>query len=346
MPIIPTILERLIFFRLNKGPGPLFDMMSALAFRAISAALELGVFEALELGPLSCTELAQSTNTDERGLRALLLSLEPLGYVRQQGELFANTDMTRTWMLKGSPQSLVDLFRYTDNMLQRWEDLEDSIRAGAPVRTAAQWFQQHPEGWEAHHGGMRAAARLLAPQVVKLLRLPGSARRLLDLGGSHGEYSAAFCAEHPQLQATILDRAEARDLARTTIAEAGQADRVSFEEGDFITGELGQGFDVVLLFNVMRIFTPEQNQQLLGKVAGALNQGGQVFIMDQLGHSAASSFSRANARLVELELFNATQGRIYTPDEVMEILGHAGFSGRRQRPLPRSPGLGLVTATR
>ena len=32
MPVIPNFIERMVLLKLNKGPGPMLDMLGALAF--------------------------------------------------------------------------------------------------------------------------------------------------------------------------------------------------------------------------------------------------------------------------------------------------------------------------
>ena len=81
MPIIPTSIERLIFFQLNQAPGPLLDLFGAVAFRIVLSGIKLGVFDTLQAGPISAGELARILGADERGIAMLLDTLTTLGYV-------------------------------------------------------------------------------------------------------------------------------------------------------------------------------------------------------------------------------------------------------------------------
>ena len=346
MPLQPNLMERFVFFNLNEGPGPILDLMGALAYKAICVALRLDVFEALGGGPLPEGELAQRVKADPRGLSILLEALEALGYVRKTDGRYANTAMTGRWMLKSSPGNIASLFDSFGGMLERWSYLEDAIRRGEPALKGGEWMDAHPERWNEYHRGMRSIARLVSGEIASKVKLPAGARTLLDMGGSHGLYAIGFCRRHPGLKATILDWKQAREVAEETIAAEGMSDRVSFLEGDFVADSLGGVYDVALAFNVIRIFLPPQATELFRKTAQALSPGGRIVIMDQLDTGMSTPFTKANALLIKLELFNSTHGKLYDTDEISRLLVSGGFSDPRVIKLRRSPGACLVVATK
>ena len=50
MPLRMSLMERMVFVHSNLGPGPMADMFGGLAFKAVLAAVEIGVFEGLADG--------------------------------------------------------------------------------------------------------------------------------------------------------------------------------------------------------------------------------------------------------------------------------------------------------
>lgn len=80
----------------------MLDALGAWAFKAVSIALKLGVFEALSGSPLMAEETARQIKADERGISLLLETLGTLGYVRKQDGRYANTAMTVKWSRLGS----------------------------------------------------------------------------------------------------------------------------------------------------------------------------------------------------------------------------------------------------
>ena len=346
MPIRPNLIERTILLTLNQGPGPMLDVLGALAFKAIYTALKLGVFDVLEEGNLSAAELAHRIDTDERGTALLLQALEALGYVTRQGGRYANTPMASRWMARSSPESLASAFPYARDLLERWDRLDEAIRQGGPPISAWEWLDQHPERWEHYHAAMLTAARVVDKEILTKVKLPSTARRLIDLGGGHGLHAISFCRRYPALSAIVFDWPQARKVAEETIAAEDMGDQVSFQEGDFWEDDLGRGYDVALLFNIIHMYRPARNVTLLRKVAEALNPNARVIIMDQMAMRTSGPTARATAGLLGLDLFMEVSGQTYPPDQVVDWLRKAGFASTRWIPLRRSPGCALVVGVK
>jgi predicted O-methyltransferase YrrM len=347
MPLMPNMLERVIFFKMNEGPGPMMELIGALGYKAVSVSVKLGVFEALAAGPMTVDRLATKLEVSRRGLSVLLAALEGLGYVTVQDGSCANTAMTARWMVGSSPDCVAGLFGHFDDMLERWAFMDESIRRGEPALDGNEWFRKRPERWHAYHDSMRIIANLVSGEVISKVKLPKGAKKLLDMGGSHGLYSIRFCRKYPGLTAVVLDLEQAREVAEETIAGEAMSDRVVFRAGDFLTDDLGGPHDAALLFNVIRMFKPDQATDVFRKTAGALVSGGRIVVMDQLASGMLPSrFSRANAQLINLELFGALKGETHTGESIAKLLGDAGYRDARIIALRRSPGTSLVTAVR
>ncbi|MBN2112545.1 MAG: methyltransferase [Acidimicrobiia bacterium] len=119
----------------------------------------------------------------------------------------------------------------------------------------------------------------LAECLAAALDLAG-VRRLLDLGGGSGVMSLALLRKNPALSVVVADIpavcAEGRRIAR----EKGLEDRISFWEGDLLSGELPRGFGAVLECDV-----GVYDAGLLAAVRPALDEGGRFFVADLLPES-------------------------------------------------------------
>src|SRR5262249_39928806 len=208
MPVLPSVVERLMMLALHRGPGPgpMLDFLGAQAFRAVSTGVRLGIFEAMAPGALSAREVADRVGADERGTELLLDALEALGYVRRRHRVYSNTAMTTRWLLRASPTSLAGGLPFFESMVfDRWGHLEESIRRGQPALPGPDWIAKHPDGWRMFQEAMIATARMAAPEVVSRVRLPRETARLLDVGGGPGFYTVAFCRRWPGRPATLFD---------------------------------------------------------------------------------------------------------------------------------------------
>lgn len=344
MPVLPNLIERLILFNFNRGPGLLLDIFGAGAFQAIALALKLGVFEAIGDGSIQTEDLARQIKCDKRGTKVLLEFLEAFGYVKGTNGGYANTSLTAKWLLRGSPFSLADMVKVWDSrVFEFWKmHLEESVLKGKPPLTIYEWFDQQPDGWRIFNSFEKAVARWAGEGIINKVKLPPKARKLLDIGGGHGMYSIMFCRRYPNLSAMVFDQPQSLAAALETIASENMIDRVSVHKGDFWVDDLGSGYDVALLFNIIHSYSPDKNAELLRKVAGTLNPGGLVVIFDQLAGTAVGPASKALARFFGLNYLATVGGQTYSVNEVSDWLLATSFANpRRIRSL-----LGLVIATK
>ncbi len=332
MPVFPNLIERQIL-RLNTGPTPLFDTLGAGALRAVDVAVKLGILETLGKGQLSPADLAKRANADERGTNILLEALEAFGYVKKRDKLYSNTRMTAKWLLGSSQTNFSDWAVPLQRLqLEFWDEyLEDAVRQGKPPLTIYEWFDKQPGRWKVAQAGFQSLAPFLAKVVVDKVRLPPAARRLIDVGGGHGFYSVEFCRRYPELSAVVFDMPGALETAQETIAQAKMGNRVSLQPGNFWRDELGSGFDVALLFNVIHGYPPDQNLQLFSKIAGALNPGGLLIIQDLFRGPTLGPATRALYRFWALSFFATMGGQLYTYRDVAPWLEKAGFTPRQVR---------------
>jgi len=344
MPLPFNITETIGLNLTNMGPGPMADILGALSFKALITAMRLDIFEILGHDRLTLAELAANAGADTTGLSYLVGVLENLGYLKCRRGTISNTAMTKKWMLKRSPFAIPELFASIHDASIRWDYLTDSITRGRPPLLGNEWLDQDPARWATYHQGLKCTARLISPAILKNIRIPRRSRTLLDLGGSHGYYCIQLCKKHPGLSGTILDWEPAGPVALQNIREAGLEGRVTFQPGDFLTGSIGSGNDVILLFNIIRILDRGALLALLSKVRGALSRDGMVVILDHMGYKPTSRFMGANALLILLEIFNSTIGRIHDASDVSAMLRETGFTRIRKKNLSRSPGLSIIQA--
>ena len=342
MPIIPNFLERLVMLTMNQAPAPTIDMYSAIANRAVSTSLRLGVFEVLRNEPLTAADIAVQIDADCRGIILLLDALEPLGYIRRVENLYKNTPIAEKWMIKDSPSTIAHLFQFFDTVIQRCDYLEETIRKGRPPIMGWEWFNKHPGSWEAYYAGMLDGARLSADEVVSKVDLALTAGSLLDVGGGHGLYSVRFCQRYRNLRAVIFDWSQALEVAKRTVDAAGMGDRITLKNGDMWEDNLGNEYDVVLIFNVIHMYSSEKNLILIQRVHDALKNGGTLVIMDQVASKGRGSAAKAIARLQGLQLFNSVMGQTYPSEEIVKWLESRGFTSVRAQMLRKAPSSGLV----
>ena len=343
MPIIPNFVER-VLLRLQPQLASFLDIWGAGAFETVQHAAYLGVFEAIKDGVATPSELAKRIRTDERATTLLLEALEAFGYLKEKDGRYSLTKISEAFFKDPSLISQ-NVFWLYKNLYTFWREYEeDALRKGKPPINAFEWFNKHPSVWNLFHAFEVGIAKQIGPKIARDTRLPESAKRLIDVGGGHGMYSVMFCKQYPNLSATVFDSPRPLEDARAFIESEKLGSRISVQEGDFLKDNLGKGYDVALLFNLIHNFDRETNRELLRRVAGTLNPGGWVVIFDQLKGGEFGKVLKAAHAYFGLLFLITTGGQLYTGEEISQLLVGAGFANLRRKQI-RSAGSTLVIAT-
>lgn len=315
----------------NEAPASFVDMLGTAAYRCAAAAMRLGLFAALRQ-PRSAAQLATAMDAHTRGVRILADALVGFGYLTFTDGMYALTPLSEKWLVD-SPYATVELF-WQRVMFELWDGLEESVRTGKPAVDFYQWLAERPETSRQFQSMLDSHAQSLAGELAPLIPVPPGPARLLDLGGGHGRYATALCSLHPSLTATVMDFPSA-------LGPGGP--RVTMRPGDYLADDLGSGYDVVLLFNVLHGHPAGRNRMLLTRVASTLKPGGLVAILEH-GRDAPGPADVAFLRTFSLNLFHGQNGEVYSIEEIASWL--AAFGPPAITQLRNSPTQYLITAVR
>ncbi len=319
------------------SPGRILSLSAAhQGARALHVGARLGVFDALEGGGKTADDLALGLGTDPRGTRALLAALTAAGLleVNHEGRFF-NGPEASLFLTTASPRSLLGMVEFEGRSWATWGRLEDAVRTGRPQRRA-DMFQSLADETEAFLGAMEALARGRGDAVVLPHRLPfDSGEHILDVGAGPGTYSIALCQAIPGLRATLFDLPGSLAVARRKVAEAGLTDRVDFVTGDYRQDPLPEGFDGLLLFNILHGEGEEECRKLLRSCHGSLKAGGVLVIKEHVLDDTRT-LPGVGAAFALVMLLNTEAGDCYSFAETAAWLTDAGFTDITEEP-PRAP---------
>ena len=325
-------------------PTPLVEThIGATLVRTVVAGVKLGVFECLREGPLTHAEIATRCGVDQAAAKLLLDALVACGYLRLARGQFGLKAKSRKWLLRDSPNSIRDKI-----LLQAIEwgwlaQLDDFVRTGKPIDFHA---EMSAEERDLYHRSMRALAGIAGREVAWRTPVPGGARQMLDLGGSHGHYAAEICRRHPGLSAQILDLPSAVDMAAPLLAAEQMGDRVVHVRGDVLQADLGaQRYDLIFMANLAHHLDRAENQALAIRAERALRPGGFFVIQEPV---RVERPERGGQTAALLGLYFALQSRpnvnTWSTDEMADWQRQAGLRPRRPIPLRTAPGWVLQAA--
>jgi SAM-dependent methyltransferase len=294
--------------------------------------IDLGVFEALKGRRAAAPEIADTTGTNPRGMERLLNAAAALGLLEKQDSFFSNTPLTENCLTSGGNGDISRSLRLESANYRRWELLAGAVRTGK--RPEENRRDEQPDDWVKNFiYALYNTARQIAPAIADALAFPEDRPiRVIDVGGGHGGYSLALAQRYPLLTATVFELPRVVHVAREIIDQAGLADRVSVQKGNFQSEELGHGYDVALLFGVLNGEPPEGRVALIKKVFDALNPGGKIVIRDFV--LDADRAGPTDAAVFALQMLLATDsGDLDTRDDWERWLNIAGFSPSHIVPL-------------
>jgi SAM-dependent methyltransferase len=316
-------------------PDPFMDSFTGLiAARALTTAVTLGVFEALADGPASSKELAARLELDELGTDTLLTTLMTLGYVENDGDRLRNARVAERLLVSSSPESMATFVGAQGDL--HWEVLSllpEAIRSGRAY--AMHEEREDPERWEAYIRGLFELSRAEQDDNAALVSAPDP-REMVDVAGGHGAFSMAMCRRHPRLRATVLDLAPSAAVGRRIVEEQGFGDRISFREGDVFELGLGEGLDVVSVFNLVHHLPEERDRELCRMAREALRPGGALVVGDSARPEPGEPVSEHGA-ISSLLFYAFSHGHNFTASQIAGWLEQAGFAEVAVHHNERSP---------
>ena len=342
--VVPESPIERVVKRLNLAPEPLIETQMAFTLaRLIMVAAKLGVFEALADGPAPAAVVAERCGTSPVGTEKLLFALAGADYLRAEDGGYALSSATRKWLLRDSPNSLVEKMLFQFHEWEYLERSEEYVRTGEPLELHSKMDESE---WDAYQRGMRSLAGAFAAEAVRRMPVPKGATDMLDIGGSHGYYSVSLCRRHEGLRSTVLDLPQAVEQAAPLLAAEGMGDRVGQRAGDALADDLGtEAYDLVLIAQLVHHFSDEQNRELAARVAGALRPGGVYAVLDQFRPPTPKDAGQLGA-LLEFYFALTSQSGTWAAEEISEWQSQAGLRPRRPIRFRTTPGLGIQAATK
>jgi SAM-dependent methyltransferase len=305
------------------APDAFRDTFVAIAAaRAVITATQMGIVEALAREPASAAALASRLGLDRAGVEALLGALASMGYLEADGEGEYRPTSAAGQLIAGTEESIAHFVgAYSAHAWGMLSQLDELLRG---ARSAASHERPADDPfWRSYIYGLFELSRHLHDEYAQLV--PASEpRALLDVAGGHGGFAMAMCRRFPQLQATVLDLPASARVGRQIVAEHGLQERVHFREGDALAEPLGEGLDVVSMFNLLHHLSAEQAGALLARAHAALRSGGCV-VIGETERTAPGETPSVIGAVSALVYYASSGTRNYTREEIAGWLQQVGF---------------------
>ena len=282
-------------------------------------ALKAGFFDLL-ITERAGASVAEALGWSERGVVMLLDGLVAMDLLEKRGDIYKNTPLASATLAKDGCAYQGDILSHNLSSWDDWAALEERVRTGTGVPYGERRTGQALRNFIL---GMSNIARLSAREVLQAVDLSGY-RHMLDLAGGPATYPIAFMEACPGLRATLGDRPEVVEIAGEQVAAAGLEGRFDYITGDCLADDIGSGYDLVFVSNLIHSFSDEENASLVKKVYGALEPGGVIIIKDFIVENDRSG--PAFSLIFALHMLVHTRGgNTYSFNEVRNWTDSAGF---------------------
>lgn len=271
----------------------------------VAAAAEAGLLDRL---PGTPQDIAARGGLDAHGVAVVLQGLTAFAVVERTPE--GSYRRGAAW----PGPDVVAVLRHHARALRQWSNALDDRLRGAPHTSDG----RPPFNPAQFIDALGVGARRSAPSMVDtcLAGVPG-ARRVLDLGGGHGEYALEFARRG--MATTLQDQPAMIEVveSRGQLAGAG----VELFAGDFFERLPPGPFDLVFCAGVTHTFSAERNRSLYPRLLPLLSDAGRLAIVTFLRGRTAT----ADLFAVQM-LANGSGGDTHSEADYRAWLDEAGFS--------------------
>lgn len=314
-------------------------MMSGYAVsQLIYVAAKLRIADRLKDGPLAIDELANGSETHATSLLRVMRGLSAVGLFRESGGRRFELTPLGQYLRTDVPDSLAPMALFTHDSYLAWAELLHAVETGEPAFNHLfgmhryQYLEQHPDAAERFNAAMALLSAQLRRAVVSAYDF-SRFETAVDIGGGQGGLLLDLLRANPSLRGTLFDTASVTQVAATTFAQAGIAERCNVVAGDFFAS-VPSGGDVYLLSHVIHNWSDDDAARILANCRDSMPDGGTLLIVEMImPEECGPSMSNYPLVMTDLQMFVMTGGRERTEGEYRALLQKSGFELKRVIPM-------------
>jgi acetylserotonin N-methyltransferase len=307
--------------------------LSQYQLPVVLASDQLGVFSVLDAAPLGVAELCSELGLSERSVLALTGALAAAGFIVTRENRFFLTDISRTYLLKGSDFYWLPMLRGAGYGQMTADVLMQVLRTdnlGSDDRISRRWEQGEMNADDARGSNMRMHSHSLPSAIGLAANCDfSSVRRLLDVAGGSGCFSIQLALRNPELRCTVAELPPVALDTRAYIERAGIGSRVDTYPFNMFNDVWPTGYDAVFFSNVFHDWDPRRRDDLAQRAFAALPIGGRVCLHEMLLHDTADG--PLPAALFSVMMLG-TRGKQFSLPELDDLLTRAGFVDTQATP--------------
>jgi len=290
--------------------------------RILFTSLELSIFTIIGNEARTLRSIAQESNCNERALEKILNALVNMGLLNFKNGFYSNTPDSLIFLSKESPNYLGDLMHIAA-LWENWSNLTEIVRRGKPVRY--QSLSEKSDEWlESFILASFRESKNYASIIVR--QIPAhNPLKILDLGAGSGVFSIELAKLYPKAQIYAFELPRVAELTQKFIDRSGLNERIHTIAGDFITDDIGNDYDLVLISDVLSEYSFKTVMKTLTKVYDSMRFGGVVAIFDYFFDDTRTGPAEVVTHAINM-LINTLEGEVLNDTDIWFALREAWFS--------------------
>lgn len=267
------------YFGISNEAQKLVDMIYAPMYSKLCmTAIEMDIFSHLRTFTVA-KELAESLGWHEVNTGLFLNVLTGIGLLEKENGAYKNTAVSEKYLVRGE-------VNYAGDHLTKYSQLNsyDNVDIAGLVRSGSESAEEQQSSNELFENTAQMMAQMMrsmqmggrAAEIVAVMRsLPEfeSAGKLLDLGCGTGMLGISIVRAHASMKGVIYDIPTMESAIRESICMSGTDDRVSALIGNYLTDDIGSGYDMILAAATLN-FAKDAINALMKKLYAVMNPGG------------------------------------------------------------------------
>lgn len=273
-------------------------------------------------------EICEKIEIQPRPADVLLSLLLSMDLIDVYDNKFVLTDLSATYLVNNSPESLVPYYASLKNRPQCMEFYE-ILKTGKPAgwsskKEGKDWIESMKDQDFANSftNAMDSRGSFLAQRLAKKFNVTKH-NALLDIAGGSGIYACSIAGVNGHLSATVLEIPPVDLAASRSIESKGMSSRVNVVSANMFE-KLPTGYDVHLYANAFHDWDIDSIEKLSSNSFKSLPHGGVIAVFD--AHLNKSKNGPLPVAEYSSLLMHSTEGKCYSTKEIGDILTSACFT--------------------
>jgi ubiquinone/menaquinone biosynthesis C-methylase UbiE len=329
-------------------PSPERIFNTLVAFQqteALKAAIQLDIFTKIGEGANEVSSLAKTIGASERGVRTLCDYMTVFGFLTKDNGRYALTQESAIFLNRRSPAYMGAMANFLASDMHRksFGALTEAVRKGGSATDLGDNTKPKDEFWVEFARSMAGLALPSAEFIANLIGAPeGKPSKVLDIAAGHGMYGVTIARRNPAAEIVALDWPAVLAVAQENAKKFGVSERYTTRPGSAFEADFGEGYDTILLTNILHHFDTAGCEKLMRRVYAALKPGGKAITLEFVPNEDRVS-PQIPAAFSLVMLANTDSGDAYTFAEYEKTFKNAGFGKTTQHAIAEMPQTVLVS---